>query len=661
MSQRVSHERIRQLLAARLDGPLSRNDYRLVSGHLRTCAQCRQVDHDYRAQRAQLRSMSLPIPPRDLWPRTSAALDREVARSRGPFGRRRAASAVSRRLSRSGHSAALAGLLATIGAITALATFEIVPNVGSGGPAEAALPTPFSVADQQLAFVGGPAQNLAVYRMQVNRMCPTSAPDCVSDEGFTSTPIVLPSGIKPRNVSLSPSGQQMALVGGDVGRDVFAVVLMQHGDGSGAAPGASGGQLPGDGASQLPMSGGAPSADGGAQTPSSDGGASGTPDTPLPGDSPALSNVPPTAAVAGLTVLAILDDVHSAGDPPAWSADGSMLAFSAMPADGSHGPDVYVWQPSDTRARAVTSDHNSFFASWSGTRIVASRLLNDASAPAPQIATVVIDPQTLDEQVVDGPQMWLPAVDAGRDTAVVWYGQLAWDGPLPTPRTGNLYVADWSKLDPYAPGNATVPDNSPLSPQPTASPSATSGSPTAVASAPPGTAAAGPNSSPTAVPAGLGKDESSAASPSSNASGSTAPGNAQSSATASPADELPAALSPLDPSAALSDGNVTDWQVRWSSDGQVLGVWIADVTGSNWGRLVVLSLDPQTAQLATDTPLVAPTLARRGFTLGLSRVAFVAPSDETPDGELRVRTWGAIGDGDLRLRAPDVEQLVPAF
>ena len=31
----------------------------------------------------------------------------------------------------------------------------------------------------------------------------------------------------------------------------------------------------------------------------------------------------------------------------------------------------------------------------------------------------------------------------------------------------------------------------------------------------------------------------------------------------------------------------------------------------------------------------------------------MGPSDATPEGELRVRTWGSSGDGDLRLRAPD--------
>jgi hypothetical protein len=715
MKQRVAHDRVRQLLAARLDGPISRNEYRLVAAHLRTCAQCRLADHDYRAQRAQLRSLSAPIPPRDLWPRTSAALDREVARGRGRFGRRRPAAAFGRQVSRARHSAALAGLLVAIGTITALATFQVVPNLGSDQPGQAALPTPFSVADQQLAFVGGAAENVTVYQTRVNRMCPTGAPDCGADEGITGTPIQLPTGVKPRNVALSPSGNRLVVVGEDVGRDVIAVVLLPNGDNT-VAPMSTGGLTPPQvtGASGPPISGA------GGDMPSTSTG-NGNLQSPQSGDnSPSIppnavspdtsgsssSNLPPATAVAGLTVLAILDNVHSAGAPPAWSADGSMLAFSAMPADGSHGPDVYVWEPTDTLARPITSDHDSYFASWSGTHIVASRLLNDPSAPAPQVATVVIDPQTLTERVVDGPQMWLPAVNAGSETAVVWYGQLAWNGALPTPGAGSLYLADWSQLDPYATGRAAQSPSPPV--PPSASPSQATSAPVPSATVPQPSASLPPESaespSPSVspsesarpslpaslAPASIGVPEAAGsplevspadASPIESAaaesplvsppasseadaspagtgpiSDGTSPDVAQ-----TPAATLPAVLSPLGPSSTFSGTDVTDWQVSWSSDGEVLGVWIADVSGSSWGQLVVLALDPQTGQLSTDPPLVAPTLARRGFTLGLSRVAYVGSSSETPDGELRVRTWGSTGSGDLLLHAPDGQEVVPAF
>jgi hypothetical protein len=106
---------------------------------------------------------------------------------------------------------------------------------------------------------------------------------------------------------------------------------------------------------------------------------------------------------------------------------------------------------------------------------------------------------------------------------------------------------------------------------------------------------------------------------------------------------------------------VVDWQARWSLDGQVLGVWLADTLGSTWGRLAVMAVDTETDQVQTADPLLSATLARRGFSLGFSRVAWVAPSDDNPDGELRIRTWGDDGVGGLRLQPFRLEEVVPAF
>ena len=107
---------------------------------------------------------------------------------------------------------------------------------------------------------------------------------------------------------------------------------------------------------------------------------------------------------------------------------------------------------------------------------------------------------------------------------------------------------------------------------------------------------------------------------------------------------------------------VVDWQVRWSTDGQVLGIWIADAAGETWGRLTVLAIDPATHQVSAGEPLLSPSLARRGFTLGFSRVAWVAPSEDNPDGELRIRTWGGDdGVGGLRVRPAELEEVMPAF
>jgi hypothetical protein len=280
-----------------------------------------------------------------------------------------------------------------------------------------------------------------------------------------------------------------------------------------------------------------------------------------------------------LTVLSILENVHSAGAPPAWSRDSSALAFSAMPADGSHGPDVYLWQPGDDQAQAITTDHGSYFASWSGRRIVASRVIGDGKT-ASDVETVVIDPQTLEERTVAGPTMWLPVVDFQRTNAVTWNGHLDLSGGLPTIRDGALYLLDWSALDPY---RTTTND----------------------------------------------------------------PANVQ--------------LVPLDASRNPDTQPVLDWHVRWSVDGSVLGLWEADSVGASWGKLQVVAFDPESGSLTLDDPLIGPQLSKRSFTLGSDRVAWVGPSNDGTEGQLRIRTWGHDGVGDLRIDSPDLEEMVPTF
>ena len=71
--------------------------------------------------------------------------------------------------------------------------------------------------------------------------------------------------------------------------------------------------------------------------------------------------------------IAIISNAVVVGETAAYSPDGSWFAFTARPADASHGPDIYVWHSGDLTARPVTSDHGSIFSSWLGDRIVGSR------------------------------------------------------------------------------------------------------------------------------------------------------------------------------------------------------------------------------------------------------------------------------------------------
>ena len=108
-----------------------------------------------------------------------------------------------------------------------------------------------------------------------------------------------------------------------------------------------------------------PTPSSGASAPAGTSPAATTDITPPPSPSEAPTPVP------GHT-RAILSNVIAAGAPAAWSPDGKVLAFSAMPADGSQGPDIYMWRPGEPAARPLTKDHRSWFASWVGARILPS-------------------------------------------------------------------------------------------------------------------------------------------------------------------------------------------------------------------------------------------------------------------------------------------------
>src|SRR6188472_4405617 len=144
------HARYRELLAARLEKPLSRVELRQLNAHLKTCPSCQAVEGDYRAQRGLLRALPPPPPPRDLWARTSSSLDREVARAyRAQKWRRRMT-----RGRRSGQpSTGLLAAVAAIGVSAAIAVLQLAPAIGPAATLRAA-PTPLSVPPQQFAYIG---------------------------------------------------------------------------------------------------------------------------------------------------------------------------------------------------------------------------------------------------------------------------------------------------------------------------------------------------------------------------------------------------------------------------------------------------------------------------------------------------------------------------
>jgi hypothetical protein len=628
---RDSHAQWRELIATRLDRPLTRSESRYLNGHLKGCDACRQAERDYREQRKLLRALPQRIPPRDMWARTSAALDREVAR--GAYRGRGLAGGLGLGFGSSGRrsspSAALLTTLATVGVVAALAVMQVLPATSVAPPSAPGKATPFAVDSQPLAFLGNQAGDSFLIQVDVAHACPETEPDCDIAEGFVRTAVNLPSKLRARNATLDPTGRQLAFVGRASDRDVIAIVTLPGQSVGPANPTATDGANPPETPPNTNQPGGSPGETAGPdQTPSDQ--------TPLPGTS-----APPPSAVPGLTVLAILEDVQSAGAPPEWSLSGEMLAFSAMPADGSHGPDVYVWSPSDeagAQAVAITTDHNSYFASWSGGRIVASRLTSgdDGSVEA---HTVVIDPLTLEERRIERPRMWLPVVNPAGTQAIAWRGELGATNGLATPLSGTLYMVDWAAIDPFAPGAQAQPTPEPTEapmPEPTVEPAPTDAPAT------------------TADPSGVEPKSESQPSAAPTAEPSAEPD------TEPDASPVPDLVDPLDLGRDPATNPILDWQARWSTDGQVLGIWIADSAGATWGSLTVFAIDTATATVDTSEPLLSPTFARRGFSLGESRVAWVAPPDTT-EGELRIATWGPDGVGGLRLQPAELQEVVPAF
>ena len=645
------HLRYRDLIAARLDRPLTRVELRTLTGHLKKCAACQGVETEYRNERGLLRGLAAPIPPRDLWARTSASLDREVARAyRDQTWRRR----LGRGSRVAQPSTALMTAVAAIGVSAAIMVLQLAPAIGPAASI-AGRPTPLTIPAQAFAFIGLGPSDAAIYSTDVSQVCPTSAPlDCVENEKYVRTPLGLPPDVRAGNLALNPAGNQLAIVGHMVGEDMIGVVTMPPTDSQvGDQTDNSNNNQPtksGSSAINQPQATNSLSGPDPVKTHAPD---NGNPDpTPAPGATPdpganGQPSAPPASAVPGLAVLSILDNVQSAGSAPDWSVNGEILAFSAMPDDGSTGPDVYTWSPGDARAQAITNDHESYFASWSGNRIVVSKIATGAARPH----NFVIDPSTGEVRSVSGPQLWLPTVNTQRTQAVGWFGQLDTSGALPAPRAGALYLMDWTTVDPFAPNAAPQ-----ATPTPADQPAPTGQTDTSSATSAPNDSNASPAPNATAEP---------------DATGAPTDGQAPN-ATAAPATPEPPAdsannagagldaLIPVEPDRDPRAAPVVDWQAHWSTDGQVLGVWIADSTGSTWGRLAVFAADPDTQLVTTDNALLPMTLARRGFSLGTNRVAWVGPSDENVDGELRIRTWGSDGVGGLRLKAPSQEQVVPA-
>ena len=515
------HVRAHQLASEALLGSLLEADDAWLQEHLAGCDPCLEAADAFAANAALLHVLrdEPPPVPRDLGARVSLALDDEVRRATRGRARRVAAAAGGRGPSRR-PSLAFAGLAAV--AVVALLVAPLAmptattpsgtPPVAAGSLAPAA--TPIAVDTQPVAWVSRNAEGAYVISSAtVGEVCPAAeATACGTLDGSAQTLGSL--GMKPTSVILPRNGSPAVVVG----QDTVYAVSVNLGEpvttpGPGASPvetnqpvqspaatgepasppvdspapsGSPSSPDPSDAASpppSAPVDSPAPTPDSGSPAPGSASPApSGPPTTPEPTPEPTpattptptpeatpapatpLPTMPPaTPAPTAAAALAIAERVVLVGASPAYSPDGRWVAFSARPADGSHGPDIYAWRVGQQRARVLTDDHGSVFSAWVDGRILASaaRVSNAPGAepssaePAPDAdpASVVarsflVDPARATVTLLPRDGVWRPVVDPTGRTVVYWTGSLAWSDAQRAwiPATGHLVAAEWRAL-----------------------------------------------------------------------------------------------------------------------------------------------------------------------------------------------------------------------
>jgi WD40-like Beta Propeller Repeat/Putative zinc-finger len=450
----VVHDRGRALAAQRLDAPLEPADALWLDDHLAGCEACRAIATAYEADRLALRGLrdQQPEPPRDLWARTSAAIERESAARGGT--RRRTPGSRSRRMPVLGALSGVAVVAVVIGATMLSRGFfsgpATAPDIAQGSVPPVAVastgaspgPTPITVGAGSVGWLGTASDGALAYNVtKVDEVCPAERqPDCapVSDRDSKRVDIT----IRPKSVSQSPVKNQAVVVGTNAtGDDTVVVIALPT-----ARPSPTPTPRPSDQPTVAPS--GTPEATATPATPS------GSPDTSP--SAPATPSVEPTPTVVPSAspsvtpeptvapTLAIASGVKVVGESAAYSPDGQWFAFTARPSDDSTGPDIYVWRVGDPAARILTADHASVFASWAGGRIIGSRpVLSGTTAATTEVSATsfLLDPATGAEKVLTG-ATWRPVVAPDGKWAVGWEGTVgvASDGLTISPVAGALVL-----------------------------------------------------------------------------------------------------------------------------------------------------------------------------------------------------------------------------
>jgi hypothetical protein len=713
------HERARRLAAEDLHEPLGAEQSAWLEAHLAECPACAAVAAEYVAQREALRALPKADPPRDLWARTSAALDREQAhRASG----RRVGVAFERRQVPEG---ALAGAL-VVAVVVTTSIFstgigllgEVAPPATGAPPSQiqsfAAAPSPVTVAAADVSWLA--PQDDGTYALNVapvDRVCPPEAqPDCAPIDGSGRSVVMLSAA--PRAVVKAPGKPEVVVVDAATrtsGGSVYVVAL--------GAPGAS--ASPGQSPTPIPIATAEPSpsiepsaslepsgspSPSPSELPASESPSAPSPTAPGPSGSAAASPSP-SASPSGSGVVAIATDVIVVGETAAYSPDGLWFAFTARPADGSQGPDIYVWHVGDPAAHPATTDHASVFSAWDGSLVIGSHV-----TPAGIIPAASPEPSPSDGSLPGSPEGVAPSSPDASPAASAGPTALPETSMAPVPGAGassELSPSIDASASPTPPPTLAIPDSFLLDPatgivvdlavaawRPVLDPSGryvvywdgtmrldeTSGlwtpwegrlviAPWSWLASGSGSGAAGQgvllpvfsngpgtdgsSGEPEVSPESSSIPESPSPSPSPAQSGSAAPlpgdtppSSPEASVSPTPFGPLTSPEPLLGPDATGQVPIVRDWDVRWDPAGSHLAVWLGDAFDPQLGRLSLLVVDPATGRIDRSTNLLTDEPALAGFSIAGDRLAWATPSGQDGEGSrLQVFAWMGEASGTV--------------
>jgi hypothetical protein len=593
------HARAQARAAERLTEPLAADETAWLEAHLERCNACRVADAEFVTQRQELRALRdrQPVPPRDLWARTAAAIEME-SRFRDRAGARSRRSALAPFVLLTGGLvvAVVVGLLTssqrpqrdTTAAASSGTTAVASPISSSTRPAVTPVPIPTKKVPMIAPSTDG------TFRIQlatVAQVCPPESTSCDKPPVTEEREVALAS--EPESVISSPSKDALIVVDDGDGQTGGTVSVFSL---AAASPGASP-----SGSIEPTPSNSVATASPTLATSSASAAPASPPASSVPTPSVSIS---PSASPGGPVEIA--SNVVVVGQSAAYSPSGAWFAFTARAVD-TVGPDIYVWRVGDPQAHALTQDHRSAFGSWAGEQVVGSRAIDEAQSSEPE--SFVADPATGAEVALRSiGRVWRPSVDPGGSRAVYWTGSITrgGSGSEQLPSAGRLVIGDWDRVEvaPSASGSAL----------PSADASASS-------SNRPGNSQAGSKKSPA---------PSTGAGPSANASSPLDQGSARHEVT-------------------LASGEVVDWDARWNASGSRLAVWVAtDRANPAVGTLSLYAVDRFDGTVDIEHPLVKDKPARAGFSITDDRLVWAEPAAAgSSDRRILVFAWTDQGSGTV--------------